>query len=633
MSKTATLLGLVGLTLISSSIEASLLEDFQMLRHSFLMASLVGFLAVPILLSQATDAAAPETSHKQARNIEPELDGERLQLNTFGMGPDGNLWLCCTDTKSEGRGTLLIKSPTGEDVRHVAFDFTPTAINFSTQGIPFVAGAGKVARLTKEGQVDLLIDAPNLLNEEELKKRMEESAQKQIDKMVATYETQVTRLDEQLAKLKAQAEDESADEKIRKRAEARVKVIEQQRDIMKDQSKQIRETYKQYFNGAASMERVKRATGLAVSERDVFVSLPSLEGFGYGIWRMDHELKNAVAIKEGVGGCCGQLDIQTDGTDLLIAENTAFKVGRFDRDGKSLTSFGERMREGNSGWGSCCNPMNIRCVNSDEILTAESSIGHIKRYSKDGKYLGLIGTARIGGGCKHVALAVDKKRDWYYMMNQGGNNIAVLVPKSEAPAETEEEKQARIAREGLGKKLVGAWEAVKDQDKYAPVENTNSRATIDSMIQEQFKYLHFHLDGHFENTRPTPTSSNSSSTGGLFGALQSIVQSVTGSQISGTGEAQETQTWEPIQQKDDKLEFSIVSSGVRGYGATARILEGGELQLSWYYDSPGYSYGTMTYKKVEGDCCSEDKPCATCTGKCETKSTAVPANEQATSKQ
>ncbi len=41
--------------------------------------------------------------------------------------------------------------------------------------------------------------------------------------------------------------------------------------------------------------------------------------------------------------------------------------------------------------------MNIRPV-GDELLVGESSIGHLKRYSKEGEYLGLIGTARIGGG-------------------------------------------------------------------------------------------------------------------------------------------------------------------------------------------------------------------------------------------
>ncbi len=71
--------------------------------------------------------------------------------------------------------------------------------------------------------------------------------------------------------------------------------------------------------------------------------------------------------------------------------------------------------------------MNVRYVNG-EILTAESSIGHIKRFSKDGEYLGFIGTASIAGGCKHVAIGFDTERDQHYMMNIDRSNVAVLIP-------------------------------------------------------------------------------------------------------------------------------------------------------------------------------------------------------------
>ncbi|MFO1065679.1 MAG: hypothetical protein U0892_17595 [Pirellulales bacterium] len=593
--------------------------------RSWLLSGLIG---VSALAWQSASAASPEFSHKQSKVLVPAENGQSLPLHTFGLGPDGNLWMCCTGTGGEGKaGRIVIMQPTGESVRTISLEFAPTAINFSADGIPYVAGSGKIARLTKTGEVDEVITAPNLLNEEELKKRLEESAKKQVDQMVAVYDEQVKRLEEQVTKLAEQAKDESADEKTRKRAETRLKVLEKQRDVMKEQSKEMRRTYAEYYSGAASMERVKRATGIAVSKKDIFVSLPSLEGFGYAIWRMDHNLKNAVVVKENVGGCCGQLDIQTDGTDILVAENTAFKVGRFDRDGKELISFGERMREGDAGWGSCCNPMNIRCVEGNEILTAESSIGHIKRYSKDGKYLGLVGTARIGGGCKHVALAVDKQRDWYYMMNQGGNNVVVLVPKSEAPGETEEEKSARIAREGLGKKLVGAWEAAPV--KAAPAESADpNTVSLDTYIRQQYPFLHFHLDGHFENTRPVAkdaANKANAGTGGLLGAVQGLVQSVTGNSESTAVALVEARNmnWEPISQTDETLQFFIVDAGVRGFGAVAKFVGDDELELQWFYDSPASSYGKLTYKRIPGECCTSDKPCTTCAGKCDEKPAAA----------
>ena len=96
--------------------------------------------------------------------------------------------------------------------------------------------------------------------------------------------------------------------------------------------------------------------------------------------------------------------------------------------------------------------MNVRCCDNGDILTAESSIGDIKRFSSDGKLVSYIGRARISGGCKHVALAWDAKLDRYYMMNVSDSPICVLVPRSQAPEFTAAELAAKAAREGLGRR-------------------------------------------------------------------------------------------------------------------------------------------------------------------------------------
>ncbi len=102
----------------------------------------------------------------------------------------------------------------------------------------------------------------------------------------------------------------------------------------------MKESFAQALSGENALDRVKRATGLAITKDDVFVTLPSLEGYGYALWRMNYDLQETCCIKENISGCCGQLDIQTDGSDVLIAENTAFRVVRIDRDGKELDTSG-----------------------------------------------------------------------------------------------------------------------------------------------------------------------------------------------------------------------------------------------------------------------------------------------------
>jgi hypothetical protein len=173
------------------------------------------------------------------------------------------------------------------------------------------------------------------------------------------------------------------------------------------------------------------------------------------------------------------MDIQAYKDKLLAAENTKFQVGIYDEEGKSLDSFGSRNRTGGAGFGSCCNPMNVRCCNNGDILTAESSIGDIKRFSADGEYLAYVGRAKISGGCKHVAIAWDEQRDRYYMMNISDSSICVLVPLSEAPEFTEDELLAKAANEGLGKKLVGAW---KIPGTKAPKEQTAFSATLNALF-------------------------------------------------------------------------------------------------------------------------------------------------------
>ncbi len=574
-----------------------------------------GLLVAGALVASAGQAVADAT-HKQAKTLVPMYEGQRLNLNTFCLGPDGNLWMCCSDhAGAPNAGSIMVIQPTGEFVARHELEFIPQAINFSQDGsVAFVAGSGMIAKLDAQGKVLKSITAPNLADDPETKKKMEEAAKKQAEQVLASYELQVERLEKQVKALNDQVAkaEEKEDERALKRAKARLEVAESQLTNMQELAKQFKDTYAQQPALSNPMERAKRATAVAVTKRDVFVTLPALQGYGYVLWRMNHDLGEATSIKEDLSGCCGQLDIQTDGEDILVAENTQFRVARYDRDGKELSHFGQRGVEKESGWGSCCNPMNIRCLGNDEVLTAESSIGSIKRYTKDGTYLGLIGTARIGGGCKHVALAVDTKRNWYFMMNQNSNNIAVLVPKDQAPDETEEEKVSREARQGLGKKLTGAWE-FKPSAKGA--KEQSDEFSMEEYVTQQYSYMHFHNNGDMDTVKPVGTKEQDDKPagGGLGGLLGSVLRAVSGTPSQSVSMSHPKSSWEAIRQADGKLDFVIVSEGVRGFGGTVNFVDADTIEIQWYYDSPESKYGEpLVYKKVAGSCCSDDAPCANC---------------------
>lgn len=568
--------------------------------------------------SENRTAASNVATHKQVRVIAPELDGRKATLNTFCVGPDSNLWMCCEPAgagalKSESKGAILIYSPEGKLVKQIPLSFAPQAINFAPSGSLFVSGSGKVARLSKEGEVQIEKDAPNIGNKEEMLEQMKKANEEQMKTMLAAYEKQLSEIGKQIAKLETPADDE--DEKQAKRRQRKLKLLNQQKEQFEEITKSVQQSFESMM-GNDAVARLMRSTGLTATEKDVFVSCPVAKGYGYTIYRMNHDLEEAKAVLEDVGGCCGQLDIQSDGTHLIVAENTAFQVGFYDRDGTRLKGFGKRSRDDDEGFGSCCNPMNVRCSANGEILTAESSIGHIKRFSADGEYLGFVGTASIGGGCKHVAIGFDSSKNWHYMMNVDRSNVAVLVPKEFAPDENDEERESREAKEGLGRKLIGTWEILDDDEKSAG----------DNYLTQMYGHLEFAPDGTLvasqkkakvasaqkkaeTEVRVVDGEEGTEQAGqGIIAALVVAASEALGGEsdeVAGVVD-QTARKWHAIRQNGEELEFAIVEDEIRGYGATVQFVSEKEIVLKWFYGDAAQSMGTTSrYSLISKDACGQ----------------------------
>jgi hypothetical protein len=549
-------------------------------------------------------AAEPssEPTHKQARSIAPLIGEAKAGLNTFCLGNDSNLWMAVSNLQESNKGAIVVYTGEGKKMREIPLNFVPQAMNFGPDGHLFVAGSGKIAKLDPSGNMLLEKDAPNLGNSEEMMEKMKEAQKKQLEDLTAQYKKLSEQLELQITKFEKVPEDET--EKDKTRRERRLKLLMAQKEQYADLEKNVAASFASQMSTGA-MQRMMRATGLAVTAKDVFVSLPQQTGYGYSIHRLTHDLDDPTTVINSISGCCGQLDIQSDGEHLIVAENTAFQVRFYDRDGKKLSGFGSRDRNKADGFGSCCNPMNIRCCSNGEILTAESSIGHIKRFSAEGEFLGFVGTASIGGGCKHVAIGFDSKRNWHYMMNVDRSTVAVLVPKDLAPAETDEEKLTREAMQGLGKKLVGTWERVKDgkDNKSAEVNGYPSE------MFDQWNHLEFAASGALSNapkTTPSKDADPKSNKPGILGALLSALSGSSSESTSAPVGDGSSKRWKAIQQKDNQLEFVIIEDSIQGFGAVVEFVNDDEAKLSWFYGDASSKMGMdATYKRISKEACGE----------------------------
>ena len=170
--------------------------------------------------------------------------------------------------------------------------------------------------------------------------------------------------------------------------------------------------------------------GISVSATDVFVACGEIDSYGYAVWRLDRDLKNPKKVLGDLGGCCGQMDIQCCGPDLLVAENTKHQFARYDREGKPLGVYGKRATDTDpTGFGGCCNPMNLRsCAAGGDVLTSESE-GVVKRFSAAGEFRGVVGTVDVKGGCKNVAIGVSTDGDRIYFCDPPSSRFFILARK------------------------------------------------------------------------------------------------------------------------------------------------------------------------------------------------------------
>jgi hypothetical protein len=415
-------------------------------------------------------------THRQVRVIKPMIDGRQVQLHTFATTAEGNLLAAVSEPGKPDRGYVLRLDAEGREQQRWRLPFAPSALAISPDAAIYVGGSGKLALLDDADGVAKVIDSPHVGDLDELREETEKALRESYERMHSSMAEQTERIQEQIDRI----EEKPADDRSRLE-QAQLSAFKQQLEMFEGMEFQTPELNDVQIDAAVAQSM--SITSLAATDQDLFLCA-SEPGFGgYTVRRISRDLDpdSCETILDGLSGCCGQMDIQCCGDDLMVSENTRFRVGIYDRHGRAKKNFGKQDRTSRAGFGSCCNPMNSFALSDGTVVTAESSIGHIKRFDTDGELVAYIGKASIGVGCKHCALGHDPKRNLYFMMSQDKNEICVLASYQDQPA-TLAEQQLQQRQRDFFAAIAGQWQIDKQQP---PQQSGNLLTAISALIRGQ----------------------------------------------------------------------------------------------------------------------------------------------------
>lgn len=420
------------------------------------VSSFIGSLFGTAAKEAADDSPAPAlpgSSHVQKGDI--KIRGARTghQLQTFCLNKEGLIFAVVGPARSygaklEGKNNsaeVRVFDADGKELRQWPVDFAVQSIAISPSGNVFVAGNGQIAKYDAEGKLLKSVDAPHIASLLKNSAKLKEEAEAALEEEKEQYEEQVKELkeqtdaqqkliDEQKAALEAKPEAQQT-----AAAKRQLRTMELSLKNQQAQNKALLQFYKQRSERSVDdvigevTGRLKIVNALGATDQDVFIASGVVKGYGYAIWRTSHDLEGAQQIVTGLSGCCGQMDIHCCNDHVFVAENSRKRVLQYDREGKKISQWGEGTRDGGTGagFGGCCNPMNVCFGSGGEVLTSESE-GYIKKFTKEGSFLGIVGQAKVSGGCKNVAIAMSPTGDKAYFFDLQGSRIVILDKKTEA---------------------------------------------------------------------------------------------------------------------------------------------------------------------------------------------------------
>ena len=369
-------------------------------------------------------------THSQAAVISIQDSDNPLKLNAFTLNTAGRIVAAC----GPGPGEIRIVKDDGVIVDSWAVDVKPEAVQVCHDRTILVGGGGQLFRFSATGEVLATAESPHALLLRDSGDSLREQAIALIKRRAGGLGSRIEAYEQIIALLEAKAEKGKLNEQEKKMLPVFVETLERFRKLAEetpDDDEPKEPSEEQIQEHITNITRRKmRISSICSSGDHVFIATPSGSGHGYVVWKMNPDFSAGEMIVEDLSGCCGQMNVQCHAGSLYVAENSRHRVVRYDLKGNKTNRWGERDRTGIDGFSGCCNPMNVCFGESNDVFTAESGIGRIKRYRPNGEVAAFIGDVDLVPGCKNVSIAVSPDNDSVYVLDLTRNRIVLMQPKS-----------------------------------------------------------------------------------------------------------------------------------------------------------------------------------------------------------
>ena len=403
------------------------------------------------LLSSHANAGEKNGTHKPKGTIAISTGESNVEIKTFCVDKKGRLLVAAGGVQFSYEHTadgsyemkqvdtpsaIHVFDPEGQEVAVWKIEVTPQALAVGPDNSVYAAGMGRVVKLDENGKVLVTVDSPHMKElpplpkipdkDDEESESEKEARQKRLKDIQEEMKPVMKRLVEN-SRETAKARKDKDDGKITSLQADQEKIMQEYTILAQEQQKLKSTKRSAAVEARNAALRARSVRSIAVTKDYIFLCTPPAKGYATEVWRMDLDFCNPKVVVKKLSGCCSQMNIASVGDKLVVPENGRKKVHVYDAEGNRLESWGDDdSSKAETGFGSCCNPMNVAFDAEGNVLTSEASVGAIKRFKQNGEFLGLVAQSNIVPGCKHtpIGLSLDGKKA--YMLDLTRKQIVVL---------------------------------------------------------------------------------------------------------------------------------------------------------------------------------------------------------------